>query len=236
MNLSEVPVLTEGRRGCGYRKAGGLYLVSGPGLLTPCGKLPLVLDVCPTCRGGIKPTRSYEWVNAWALFGERTCSHAGTTYCSACPLGGQLATADSPLRMGLIWIGESFYPTPADWMAETDRMGASRRIPNVPRDFEVGKTWVLVAHRKAIPHKCDCVRRAAPDEELFGRQEPAADCKLCSGKGVWYEKAIFHAFKPTRIEYVCKGDETEEELDKMIGRGISPVIVREKAEAEEVTT
>ena len=38
---------------------------------------------------------------------------------------------------------------------------------------------------------------------------------------------IFQAFRPTAIEYVVTGKETEEEIEKLIERGITPVeIVR----------
>ena len=36
----------EGKRGCGFRKPGGLYMVSA--VSAPCGKLPTPLDICPT--------------------------------------------------------------------------------------------------------------------------------------------------------------------------------------------
>ena len=53
-------------------------------------------------------------------------------------------------RVGLIWVGEKFYPTPQDFCAEAEKMGISRRIPAVPNDFVLGETWVWLAHRKAI--------------------------------------------------------------------------------------
>ena len=50
--------------------------------------------------------------------------------------------------VGLIWVGEKFYPTPRAFLAEAKRMGISRRISAVPKGFMVGETWVLFAHRK----------------------------------------------------------------------------------------
>ncbi len=44
--------------------------------------------------------------------------------------------------------------------------------------------------------------------------------------GFCREKALgvgFYVYKPERIEYIVKGDESEEELDKMEKCGISPV-------------
>jgi hypothetical protein len=53
---------TEGARGCGYRKPGGLYLVSGE-LSEPCPLLPFETSVCPTCGEGIRPARGFTWVD-----------------------------------------------------------------------------------------------------------------------------------------------------------------------------
>jgi hypothetical protein len=46
------------KRGCGWRKPGGLYLCAD-GVGGVCGKLPIPLDICPTCHGGIKFCRSW---------------------------------------------------------------------------------------------------------------------------------------------------------------------------------
>jgi hypothetical protein len=189
-NLIEVRVDSE--RGCGWRKAGGLYLVSS-GLSRPCGMLPVRLERCPTCDCGIKPTRGWTWVNAEALVAGKTCD-ADAAACAACPLSQGIG------RAGLLWIGEQFYATPEDFTREAARMGVSRRISAVPRGFELGKTWVLVAHRKVFRN---------PDGSYTG--------------------GIFHAFTPSAVEYVVKGDETEEQLAKMIEDGVTPVRV-EKTE------
>jgi hypothetical protein len=42
----------EPKRGFGYRKVGGIYLVSG-GKGRPCGCLPIPLHTCPSCRADI---------------------------------------------------------------------------------------------------------------------------------------------------------------------------------------
>jgi hypothetical protein len=104
--------------------------------------------------------------------------------------------------MGLIWIGEKFYKTTQEWMEEGRTMGVSRRIKGIPNGFKVGETWVAVAHIEGIPG----------GETWEGKKE----------KG---KPAIFQVFKPSAIEYVVKGDETEEELTKLEGRGISLVKV-----------
>jgi hypothetical protein len=181
----------DSERGCGWRKPGGLYLVaSGP--CRPCGKLPIPLDVCPTCHGGIKPSRGWTWVNGTALAAQKECRSGNE--CSTCPLGGPLG------RCGLLWIGEKFYPTPHDWTREALDQGVSRRIPQLPKDLEPGKTWVLVAHRKCIQNE----------------------------DGSW-TAGIFHAFRPTAVEYVVRGDEPDEAIDALVKRGIVPVAVEQSS-------
>ena len=190
---SAIRVSTEPPRGCGFRKEGGIYLVC-EGWGRACGKLPLALDCCPTCGHGIKFSRSWTWVNATALLEGVNCTYTDcrvpNSYQPPCPLAQPLG------RAGLLWIGEKHYPTPDAWLLEAARMGVSRRISAVPKDFILGRTWVLVAHIRGIEN---------PDGSL--------------------SPAIFHAFKPSKIEKVATGDETDEEIEAMIQQGLSPVKV-----------
>lgn len=220
------------KRGCGWRKGGGLYLVAG-GPSAPCGKLPIPLSVCPTCSGGIKPTRGWTWVDADALAAGKECrsadvnnGHGGDRLapfpvrrCAFCPLGGSLG------RAGLLWVGGKFYPTPTHWTAEAVEQGVSRRVPHVPKDFKLGETWVLVAHREAILVPCpDC--------------EHQSGCDACDGTGGILTPGVFHAFKPTAVEYVVTGEESDEDIDALVKRGITPVKVErvEEPEPEEPPT
>lgn len=189
----------EPRRGCGYRKIGGTYLVSGPGGL-PCDRLPFPLTICPTCSCGIKQTRGWTWVNPAVIFGgahrvdvPSGCQDVRPERCPAC--NGAVE------RAGLLWIGERFYKTTADFMAEGVSLGFSRRITAIPRDFKVGETWVLVAHPKAY-HKLD---------------HPA---------GVVDLPGIFLVWKPERIEKICaESTRDSDEVKKLLERGITPVFV-----------
>jgi hypothetical protein len=197
MNIQTV---FEGKRGCGYRKPGGLYLrTDGHGRY--CGALPIELTVCPTCAQGIKPARGWTWINLAALVAVRGCSKGSidedwTTGCGDCPI------ADAKIQdVGLIWIGEKFYPTPEDFNRESHTLGLSRRITAVPHGFKLGETWVSLAHRKAIPD--------GNDEQ---------------GKAK-FKAAIFHVFMPSRIEYVVKADDAEEKLEALEKRGITLVKV-----------
>jgi hypothetical protein len=105
--------------------------------------------------------------------------------------------------MGLLWIGEKFYATPGEFLKEGAAQGFSRRLPMIPKDFELGKTWVLFAHRKTF--------RSVDDE---------------------FKPGIFFAFKPERVEYILKGTETPEELERKEQRGFTLVKLERDEEAE----
>ncbi len=200
----EIQERIEGKRGCGYRKPGGIYLV-GPPTGQSCCKLPFPLTVCPCCGTGIKPARSWTWVDTDALFhgpDEKSCiqEFGNVDAEPMCPLRFKIGMA------GLLWIGEKFYKTPDNFLQEANTMGISRRISTVPRGFEPGKTWVLLAHRKA------CV------VDVDGEQD--------------FGPGIFSVFRPSAVEYVTKGDETQEGLERLAKRGLTPVVVRNRVAYE----
>lgn len=208
----------EGVRGCGVRKPGGLYLVAGQ-LAEPCSRLPIPLDRCPHCGGGIGPARGWTWITPAVIVpAER---HGSMEHNHRCPLGFQevdgSALTDASWhkmgdRAGLIWVGEKFYPTPEAFMEEAALMGVSRRVSALPRNFKLGETWVLLGHRKAI---------TAETLLSTGHIQPRE-----IEEGVDYPKAgIITVFKPTAVEYVVTGDETNEEIENFEKRGISPVKV-----------
>ena len=214
----QIQTRTEGARGCGYRKPGAMYLI-GPPLSAPCCKLPFELTICPCCGAGIKPARGWAWVNGDVLFFP---NWNGKTYypetmdtCieppekkmfNPCPL----AWAGMIGRAGLLWIGEQFYKTPVEFLAEAREVGISRLIHTVPKDFKLGETWVLLAHRKGAPYE---------EEVAEG---------ILTGTGIMQTKwrpAIFSVFRPTSIEYIVRGDETEDELERIVKRGLTPINV-----------
>lgn len=189
-----IRVSHEQRRGCGFRKVGGLYLVcEGPG--AECGNLPLPLGHCPVCTQGIKPARGWTWIEPPRLFQVApACCAPHALGCARCPVGGAL-----PERAGLLWVGEAFYATPSDFDREAQELGISRRIPALPRGFEAGKTWVFLAHRSAC---------ASPDP-FGGDPRPG----------------VFRVFRPTAVEQVVTGTEPDEQIEALVKRGITPVVV-----------
>lgn len=213
----KVQVRHDMERGCGWRKPGGYYLISS-GVSAPCGMLPINLDKCPTCSCGIKPTRGWTWVDPKGLRAGKACA-ARPEQCAGCPM----QSIDG--KHGLLWIGGGYYEKPQDWTDEAIRQGVSRRIAMVPKGFELGKTWVFVAHREVS-------RKACPECESSGFVvDGDTSCSTCKGARTVPQAAIFHAFMPTAIEYVVKGDESDEWLDKIIDKGITPVHVEHDGEA-----
>jgi hypothetical protein len=114
-----------------------------------------------------------------------------------------LNVTDPAARFGLLWVGDKFY-TANEFRAEALRQGISKRIGAIPRGFKVGETWILLAHIKGGTRSIS-----------IGEDQTAIE-KF---------PAIFHAFKPSRIEYVVTGLETETELKAMEDRGITLIEV-----------
>lgn len=190
--MVEIKILYEKPRGCGRRKPGGYYLMaSGEG--EACCKFPYKLDVCPVCHAEFKPARGWIWIDSDALFGRITCQnpYMEDTCPAAKPMG----------KVGLLWVGEKFYPTPEDFNREAAEMGISWRLSAVPKGFTLGETWVCLAHRKAI-------------------RVPSVEGQVEAYPG------IFRIFKPEAIEYVVTGRETPKYLESLMAKGITPVKVR----------
>ena len=207
-----IQVRHEAARGCGRRKTGGMHLVLH-GRSAQCGKLPIPLTVCKCCGAGFKFSRAPQWIDIpeeiWRDIKCKKPSFANNS-CKNCPLSAGYETG--PALM--IWVGEKYYPTPRSFELESEGQGISRRIKSVPKDFVVGETWVLLAHRKAV---------VTPNPPEIG-VEPV----LSPG--------IFTMFKPSAIEIVVTGDEPEEVIDGYLKRGLTPVIVKSEQlelEAEE---
>lgn len=217
--MANVRVSHERPRGCGYRKGGGLYLVLGEFQGHQCGKLPVPLEKCPTCGAGIKFARGWTWINGKSLFATRECWMNDRATKLMCVL------EDPPEQMGLIWIGEKYYKTANDWINEGREMGVSRRIKSIPKGFKIGETWVCVAHIEGIPAPGGGDNFCEKTPNNIHEFNTKDVCKHCKKRRVKGTPAIFQVFRPTAIEYIVKGDETEEELEKLEERGISLVKV-----------
>jgi hypothetical protein len=216
----------EAKRGCGYRKVGGLYMVGG-GVGIPCDRLPFELTVCTCCGQGIKQARGWTWVDVAKFFngphvtdkvlGHTNADNGGVSnvyepcrdtlskmYCPLCE------HPESMGRAGLLWVGEKFYKTPADFVKEGVNLGFSRRIKAIPQGFKVGETWVLLAHSKSITG-------SVPELDPNTGVE--------TGKRITvYKPGIFYVWLPQRVELILnesqRGSDEAKAAEK---RGITPV-------------
>lgn len=198
----------EAKRGCGWRKSGGLYLVTGGGIGEPCERLPISLAECPCCRRrSIEQTRSTQWVGAQFIFGQALPCHKGDEadkdpgHHGRCVLCNEklMAEADPQDQFLILWIGKQHYATPADWTAESNKMGVSRRVAALPKGLVMGKTWVLVAHPEAVRQDCKtCDGKGWVKDGKDGSKT----CTVCDGKRFKMEAGIFHAFRPHACELV----------------------------------
>jgi len=209
---SAVQVRQEGARGCGYRKVGGLYLVSR-GLSIACGRLPIPLNRCPCCGTGIVPSRGWTWVSPVLIAQAASpCKYGeGDRRCSLCIVSRLIEESRHPdyavveHLCGLLWVGEQFYEKPKDFVEEAQDLGISRRIHAIPRGFRVGETPVMLAHRKGmVVWETDEVTQAPKPVEV---------------------PAVFSIFVPEAIEVIVTGDESDEQIEDLLKRGLTPVKV-----------
>lgn len=191
----------EAERGCGYRKAGGIYIVGGgPG--EPCDRLPIPIDCCPTCNGGMKQHRGFEWLLASYVEARSKPCLALEGHCARCPICNTkvlAATADPGDKFGLMWVGGQFYPSYTDWLDEARKLGISKRIAAVPKGFVPGKTYILVAHPKVI-------ERAQDKGELLSGDASKLE-------KVWIP-GVFHGFRSTKLEVIVTPSMKDEEWVK----------------------
>jgi len=214
----------EERRGCGYRRVGGMYLC-GEFLSAPCDRMPFPLTTCPVCGQGIKVSRGFTEVNPLKLWGP----HDSATYDHN---SGILYTCKDRVRPCLLCdpqdepayimlVGAGNYKTKEDFLDEAHHMGISKRIPFIPKGLELGKTVVYLAHPKACEVKEPAVLQQAMAivEEAQSNQP-----RLLETEKVSKALGIFCAFIPKRVEkLIWKSQATPEELEKLEKRGITPV-------------
>jgi hypothetical protein len=187
----------ESKRGCGFRRIGGLYLV-GDYVSFPCDKLPFPLTVCPVCGHGVKVGLGMTMVNPLKLFGKHhNCDDKIRPY----------IVCDPKDEVSYIMrVGEKFYKTPEDFIQEGIRLGISKRIGQIPRNFKLGKTVIYLAFIK-------------PEDEIAPRMLEVEKQRRVMG--------IFSSFIPQRIEKIFWQSTLDEmpkrELSRLKKRGITPV-------------
>lgn len=168
----------ESKRGCGYRKVGGLYLCGGYKSV-PCDRLPFPLDACATCGGGIKVNKGFTKINPLALFGQHQgCQDREFGLCFVCD------PIDKPAFIML--VGEQYYPKPGDFMKEALNVGVSKRIPFIPKDLKLGETVIYLAHHKA----CQVKKETAPAAQAENMADWPMFTVYRTEDGHWHAKKM----------------------------------------------
>ena len=236
--------MQEQKRGCGFRKIHGVYLV-GSGMSVSCDRLPILLEVCPTCNEGLKFSRNPRQIDAFKMFGVHGAVVQG--FFEACPEAVSpeaipesycyVCRPPSDVPSYIMGVGERHY-TPESFCKEALEMGVSKRVPNIPKNIVIGKSVVFLSHKKAIVHKTlkcpKCKSDKIADCPGSTNKEPLADinyiCQDCLLEfeipliEETYQHGIFYAFKPQRIERIYwKSEDTPELREKLGKQGITPI-------------
>ena len=211
--------MSEVKRGCGYRRIGGLYLVSDPGQHLNCDGLPLELQECDCC--GFKPpfNRKLQLLKpAYIIQAEQNlhlklkARGAAGEICGCwkdCPT----CHPDPKGSYGLMFVGQKSY-TPSSFIKEAFSMGVSKRIPEIPSWLKLGETWIFLAHLKT-PNVCLALLK---DNGLHMKEPETIP-------------AIFYGFKPQRVEMpMWKGSLTDAEIVKLEQKGITPILLERTPE------
>lgn len=221
------------RRGCGFRKLGGIYLVADPEEWGGSDLVPIDVETCPICGHGLRTARGLTYFDAAGYWGEYhnrrgqallDVLNASKDQTSALARSLRSAVDYSPddaqsldaRHAGLLWVGEKFYKSPEMFSKEAISLGISRRVPKIPRGFKVGETIICLAHGKAKATPCECV------DPVIG---PDEDCPICGAEGTIFTPQIFGAFVPKRLEMIVSGDMLPEDVQKLKDRGITPIVV-----------
>jgi len=163
----------------------------------PCERLPVPLDCCSACGAGIKQTRSIRWMKPEVLLNQAKACAFNPNHCPRCVVCQPVLlerNAQPKDKMALYWVGEQFYPTPQDWTIEAMKLGVSRRIASIPKELVLGKSWVCVAHPKAVP----VPKNVKKEGDLVEHEE------------IEMKPGIFHAFVPQAIELIVTPSMKEE--------------------------
>lgn len=207
----------EAKRGCGFRKVGGLYLC-GDYKVIPCDRLPYPLICCPTCGSGIKLSRAFVEINPAALFGQHEGCQDVHQPCFVCQPNDDLAY--------IMTVGDKYY-TPVEFVEEARMIGISKRIPFIPKSLVIGETVIFLAHPKA----CIDTRYEVLQEVAALIDQPATlQPRLVDAEEVKRIPGIFTAFIPQRIEMPVWESEykhNKKDMDALRKRGITPVPIKD---------
>ena len=213
--------MIEKTRGCGRRRLGGIYL-EGAGIDVPCDRLNYNIEPCKVCGQGIHFSRGFTWIHWFHYAGTHDKCHCfkGCPICQPKDMKEILVTINGkdekqivPVKYGLMFTGKKFY-SPKSFIKEAKEMGISKRIATIPKELEVGTTWVLLAHVEAGERLVDA------DEKLTNGN------KTIDGKCQIKVPAIFYAFVPKRIVKLITPLEANDKdlVGNLKKRGITPLV------------
>jgi hypothetical protein len=185
---------SEARRGCGYRKAGGIYVRGELGAGIPVGWLPCCIDY-PHTLGMV-------WAEPQRLF--RTAGQAGDSWEALLALEHWRRKE----KVGLIWVGAQHY-TMDSFTKEALEMGISRRVATLPVDVKRGDP-VALAFVAAVP--------VTESGTLFGYEgAPAAmHCETCAGVPV--AKAVANAMAEMGRPFQLEAQRQRDVADILAGK------------------
>jgi len=143
----------EHRRGCGHRSPGktgvGIYLV-GPMIAEICERLPYYVNPCNCCGSKFVFFRGWTSVHpAERCIDSPQCRLDGPQENHRHELCAMCSPEIAGEKAMVMFVGDKFY-SPRKFIDEALRMGISKRVSSLPKWFEVGKTWLYLAHNKAI--------------------------------------------------------------------------------------
>ncbi len=217
----------EARRGCGYRKIGGIYLV-GKGMAVGCDRLPYETHVCPTCGQGIHASLGFTWVQSTilgsnCLKGENNRSPCHEIGCEVCfPRLLKNDEGESiPAKYGLMWVGEKFYRDPASFTAEAQKLGVSKRVGHIPKGLKVGD-FILLGHRK-VPFQSPVKAGGGGAMDALENEGQSAMANFKDE----LKPAIFYGFHVTAMEIIITESQSKDEkfMESVKKRKLTPVVV-----------
>lgn len=222
----------EPKRGCGYRKVGGLYL-AGSGIARPCDRMPIPLGICPCCGNGFKFSRGWTWVDVLKLVGGkhevvamiRTDGKAVPTphlypgqildfegdpalidlnkYVVPCPEAGQCTLCGNPESIGRAGL-----------------LWIGGKFYPTPQEFMAeGYTLGFSRRIKSVPHNF----RVGETWVLLAHLKAI---EIQPEEKTFYKPGIFYMWLPQRIEKILLESQRESDEVKVLEkRGITPVFV-----------
>lgn len=129
------------QRRAGYRRVGGIYLVSSK-LHTNCELLPQPLKRCSHCGEGPNISRNITRLIPFNYF----------EYNEVAPKEIDCKVCNPPKGIHyLMIVGKHLYPTPQYFINEAKEHGVSKRVPFIANHIIYNQTVIYLAHEKATP-------------------------------------------------------------------------------------